>query len=208
MPCEALSAGRVPTSACSVQEITQSTCNRVALTDLWDAAFDRARGSTLIWTNFDLIVAPEFYTEIAANLADPSSRVGIDRLVGYSSLRLDMIIPRDRFVHTSFSQVFTQRAHTSTHTHTFVRARTSKNTCSPSRWRCVHTCPRAHTPHIDRLWLHFRQVEFSSSCVHHGCTHASFHTKCATTTRYSTLVGWTVADFFAWNETRPQVRQR
>jgi hypothetical protein len=73
---------------------------------VWDAAFDRAQGSTLIWTNFDLIVAPDFYTEIVANIAHPESRLGIKGLVGYSSLRLDLIIPRDRWVIASLCQLF------------------------------------------------------------------------------------------------------
>ena len=42
--------------------------------DTWQAAFDHARSSTLIWTNFDLIVNPTFYIEINRNLEVSESR--------------------------------------------------------------------------------------------------------------------------------------
>jgi hypothetical protein len=67
------------------------------VSDVWQAAHDHATGNTLIWTNFDLIVGPEFYIEIVKNLDNPSERLKMPGLVGYSSLRFDMIIPRARF---------------------------------------------------------------------------------------------------------------
>lgn len=67
------------------------------VSDVWQAAYDYAKSSTLIWTNYDLIVGPEFYVDIARNIENPQDKLKLPGLVGYSSLRLDLIIPRDRF---------------------------------------------------------------------------------------------------------------
>ena len=64
------------------------------VSDVWQAIYNYSAGSTIIWSNYDLIVHPDFYVHIATALDPKKNPLHMERLSGFSSLRKDLHIPR------------------------------------------------------------------------------------------------------------------
>lgn len=64
------------------------------VSDVWQAIYNYSAGSTVIWSNYDLIVHPDFYVHIANALDPQKNPLHMERLSGFSSLRKDLHIPR------------------------------------------------------------------------------------------------------------------
>lgn len=67
------------------------------VSDVFQAIYDHASANVVIWSNFDLIVHENFYIEILGKLAETPSGTRLHNAVGFSTLRLDMLIPLQRF---------------------------------------------------------------------------------------------------------------
>lgn len=62
--------------------------------DVFMAGFDHASSGTIIWTNFDLILHPDFYVVVHRELTT-GLKGGATPKIGFSVLRLDVMIERN-----------------------------------------------------------------------------------------------------------------
>jgi hypothetical protein len=65
--------------------------------DVWNELHKRSHSSLIIWTNFDLIVREDFYTQLHDMMMNPTEALGgqYKSLEGLSILRADVLIARD-----------------------------------------------------------------------------------------------------------------
>ena len=64
--------------------------------DAWERMYMESHGSTLVWTNFDIIVREDFYVQVHDILLKPEEKLGpqYKSLVGVSILRADVLVAR------------------------------------------------------------------------------------------------------------------
>lgn len=67
------------------------------VSDVWQAMYDFAKADMVIWSNFDLIVAPEFYERLFSYFSDSVKTLQLPSLLGVSLLRRDVLIPVAKF---------------------------------------------------------------------------------------------------------------
>ena len=67
------------------------------VSDVWQAMYNLSRADRIVWTNWDIILSPEFYTHLAAAFSSNGATVGHKHLLGASLLRRDVLIPVHRF---------------------------------------------------------------------------------------------------------------